>query len=97
MGRTSDARERIVRAATRLFLTRSYHAVGIDELCAAADVGKGSLYHYFSSKSDLAKAVIDLHAAAFWARLDDPALATPPERLHAAADANRACDLRAYR
>jgi TetR/AcrR family transcriptional repressor of nem operon len=87
MGRTSDARERIVRAAARLFLTRSYHAVGVDELCAAADVRKGSFYHYFPSKSDLAKAVIDMHADAFWARLDASQEAAPPDRLHAAADA----------
>jgi len=87
MGRTSDARERIVRAAARLFLTRSYHAVGVDELCAAAKVRKGSFYHYFRSKADMAKAVIDLHAQAFWARLDDDQQATPSERLHAAADA----------
>lgn len=87
MGRTSDARERIVRAAARLFLTRSYHAVGVDELCAAADVRKGSFYHYFPSKSELAKAVIDLHVEAFWVRLDDDENASPAARLHAAADA----------
>lgn len=87
MGRTSDARERIVRAAARLFLTRSYNAVAVDELCAAAEVRKGSFYYYFPSKADLAKAVIDLHAQAFWARLDDNEQATPLQRLHAAADA----------
>jgi TetR/AcrR family transcriptional repressor of nem operon len=87
MGRTSDARERILRAAARLFLTGSYHAVGVEELCAAAQVRKGSFYHYFRSKSDLAKAVIDRHAEAFWARLDDDQQATPSQRLHAAADA----------
>jgi TetR/AcrR family transcriptional repressor of nem operon len=59
-----------VRAGARLFLARSYQAVGVDELCAAADVRKGSFYHFFSSKSVLAKAVIDWHAEALWARLD---------------------------
>jgi TetR/AcrR family transcriptional regulator, transcriptional repressor for nem operon len=87
MGRTSDARDRIVRAAALLFLTRSYNAVGVDELCAAANVRKGSFYYHFPSKAGLAKAVIDLHAEAFWARLDDDERGTPAERLHAAADA----------
>jgi TetR/AcrR family transcriptional repressor of nem operon len=87
MGRTSDARERIVRAAARLFLTRSYHAVGVDELCDFAGVRKGSFYHYFPSKSDVAKAVIGQHAEAFWMRLDDDQQAAPSERLRAAADA----------
>ena len=35
MTRTSDARERLVRAAARLFLTRSYQAVGVDERLVA--------------------------------------------------------------
>lgn len=86
MTRTSDARERLVRTAARLFLTRSYQAVGVDELCAAADVRKGSFYYYFRAKAELAKAVIDWHAAALWARLDEAGAAaradtrtTPPE------------------
>lgn len=88
MPRTSDARERIVTTAARLFLERSYQAVGVDELCQAADVRKGSFYHYFSSKSDLAKAVIDLHAEVFARRLSGaPAAATPSQRLHAIPDA----------
>ena len=87
MGRTSDARDRIVRAAALLFLTRSYNAVGVDEVCAAADVRKGSFYYYFPSKAELAKAVIDVHAEAFWAVIEDDPDAAPRERLHAAADA----------
>lgn len=92
MPRTSDARERLVRGAARLFLTRSYRAVGVEELCEAADVRRGSFYHFFPAKSDLAKAVIDHHAAALWARLDMavPAATSPDgaaARLHAMADA----------
>jgi TetR/AcrR family transcriptional repressor of nem operon len=87
MGRTSDARDRILRAAAVLFLTRSYNAVGVDEVCATANVRKGSFYHYFPSKTQLAEAVIDLHAEAFWTRLEDDEHADPRDRLHAAADA----------
>lgn len=83
MPRTSDARDRIVSTAARLFLERSYHDVGVEELCAVANVRKGSFYHYFSSKAELAKAVVDLHLAVFQARLAD----TPGERLSAIPDA----------
>ena len=61
MGRTSDARERLVEAAAHLIHTRGYNAVGVNELCAAAGVKKGSFYHFFDSKVALVEAVIDAH------------------------------------
>jgi TetR/AcrR family transcriptional repressor of nem operon len=63
-------RDRLVRAAARLFLERSYQAVGVNEICAVAGLPKGSLYHWFDSKDDLAVAVIDYHAQALWTLLD---------------------------
>ncbi len=90
MPRTSDARTRIVTTAARLFLERSYQAVGVDELCKAADVRKGSFYHYFPSKSELGKAVIDLHAEAFARQLAHSPEASPAEKLHAIPDAIQA-------
>ncbi len=59
MGRTSDARERLIEAASRLFYARSYEGVGVQELCDAAGINKGSFYHFFKSKDELAAAVID--------------------------------------
>ncbi|OBK21420.1 transcriptional regulator [Mycobacterium asiaticum] len=87
MPRTSDARDRIVSSAARLFLERSYHDVGVEELCGAADVRKGSFYHYFSSKADLANAVIDLHMQVFATRLASNPGETPAEKLAAIPDA----------
>ncbi|MDR3662201.1 MAG: TetR/AcrR family transcriptional regulator [Mycobacterium sp.] len=87
MPRSSDARERLVATAARLFLERSYQAVGVDELCRAADIRKGSFYHYFSSKSELAKAVIDQHATVFQRQLAGSPTDTPAQKLHAVPDA----------
>ncbi|PRX46990.1 TetR family transcriptional regulator [Prauserella shujinwangii] len=87
MGRTSDSRERIVRASARLFLSRSYGAVSVDELCAAADVRKGSFYYYFPAKTELAKAVIDLHTQGLLAQLSATPGASAAERLRNVADA----------
>jgi TetR/AcrR family transcriptional repressor of nem operon len=59
MGRTSDARERLVAAAMELIYARGYQGVGIDELCQRAGVRKGSFYYFFRSKRDLALAALD--------------------------------------
>ncbi|MDV6012418.1 TetR family transcriptional regulator C-terminal domain-containing protein [Haloechinothrix sp. LS1_15] len=87
MSARGEPRERIVRRAARLFLSRSYRDVGVDELCAAAEVRKGSFYHFFAGKSDVAKAVIDLHTTALLDRLSRASGATAAERLHGLADA----------
>lgn len=59
MGRTSDARERILAAAQSLIELRGYSALGVAEISKAAGVPKGSFYYFFESKEVLALAVID--------------------------------------
>ena len=63
MGRTSDARGKILSAAQSLIELRGYSALGVAEICKAADVPKGSFYYFFESKEALALAVIDEHWA----------------------------------
>jgi TetR/AcrR family transcriptional repressor of nem operon len=83
MGRTSDAREKILTAAQTLIELRGYSALGVAEICKAAGVPKGSFYYFFESKEALALAVLDEQWEAQhsdWARilLDD---AEPLSRL----------------
>ncbi len=59
MNPASDTRERILHTARELFHARSYADVGIKEICDSAQVQKGSFYHFFPSKRELAMAVID--------------------------------------
>ncbi|WP_055589762.1 TetR/AcrR family transcriptional regulator [Peterkaempfera griseoplana] len=59
MGRTSDAREKILEAARSLMEMRGYSALGVAEICRTAGVPKGSFYYFFESKEALALAVID--------------------------------------
>lgn len=54
-----DTRSRILATARTMFHGRSYADVGIQEICEGARVQKGSFYHFFASKQDLALAVID--------------------------------------
>jgi len=60
MGRTSNARERLMGAAYELIWNYSYGAVTIDAICDRARVKKGSFYYFFDSKSELAVAAIHL-------------------------------------
>lgn len=43
----------ITDTAARLFATRGFHKVRLEDIAAAAGVGKGTLYVYFDSKEDL--------------------------------------------
>jgi TetR/AcrR family transcriptional regulator, transcriptional repressor for nem operon len=85
-----DTRSRILASARELFHSRSYGDVGIKDICALAKVPKGSLYHFFPSKQDLAMAVIEDMAEdwahGFVAEAFDQAL-PPLERLDYLIDA----------
>jgi len=52
-------RERILRAASRLFYMQGFHATGIDRIIAEAGVAKMSLYQHFRSKDELIAAFLD--------------------------------------
>lgn len=86
MAESIGTRERLVRTSARLFLHRSYQSVGVDELCTAASVKKGSFYYFFNSKADLAGAVVAFHAEAFLGRLDRVDGDSPIADLHQFAD-----------
>ncbi|GGK64107.1 TetR family transcriptional regulator [Sphaerisporangium melleum] len=95
MGRTSDAREKILGAAHSLIELRGYSALGVAEICKAAGVPKGSFYYFFESKEALALAVMDEHWATQlhdWTRIlrDD---AEPLDRLRRLFEATEARQL----
>ena len=52
-------REKLVSCAERLFVKTGYHAVGVDEIAAAARVNKRMIYVYFGNKRKLYEAVIE--------------------------------------
>jgi TetR/AcrR family transcriptional regulator, transcriptional repressor for nem operon len=59
MGRTSDAKERLLDAMMELIWTGSYGTTSVDHICEKAGVKKGSFYHYFESKTELAVASVE--------------------------------------
>src|SRR5438093_11203386 len=51
-------RREIIDAARRCFLRRGFHQATTDEICREAAITPGGLYHYFTSKEDVIKAVV---------------------------------------
>ena len=56
--RGQASRRRIVDAAVDLMFLHGVRATGLDEILAAANVGKGQFYHYFADKDALVRAVV---------------------------------------
>lgn len=85
-----DTKTALLQTALDLIWTQSYGSVSVDDICHKAKAKKGSFYHYFESKSELAKAAMDL----FWedsrAGLDQTFSAQHPplERIRAYAESS---------
>ena len=80
MSPRSDARERYIEAAARLFRRRGYHGVGVAEIVAESAAPRGSFYHHFpGGKEELALHAVDA-AGRFVARLIDEAFDGAPDR-----------------
>jgi TetR/AcrR family transcriptional repressor of nem operon len=61
MGKNCDTKEKLLQAAFDLIWNQSYGSVSVDQICELAGVNKGSFYHFFPSKSDLAVAAYEEH------------------------------------
>ena len=59
MGRVSDAKDRLMRAVLKLIWADSYGSTTVDHICHEAGVQKGSFYHFFQSKAELAVAALE--------------------------------------
>ena len=55
----NESRERLLAGAKELFLARGYAGTTVDAICERAELTKGSFYHFFNSKEDLALAVLE--------------------------------------
>jgi TetR/AcrR family transcriptional regulator, lmrAB and yxaGH operons repressor len=73
MPRPSDARTRLIRAATKLFRLRGYDGVGLTEILNEADAPKGSFYHHFPEGKEQLGAAAVSSAGTYVAYLADAA------------------------
>ena len=54
----SATRKRIITTALSLFGRKGIESTTIDEIAAAADIGKGTIYNYFRTKEDIVVAFV---------------------------------------
>src|SRR3954454_24337755 len=54
-------RERLIEAARHLFWEKGYAATGLAELLARAGANSGSFYHFFDSKDDILRTVLETY------------------------------------
>lgn len=62
--RSEAMRGRLIAEGRALFVDRGYAATGMPELVARAGVTRGALYHHFTDKAALFRAVVEAEAAA---------------------------------
>jgi TetR/AcrR family transcriptional regulator, transcriptional repressor for nem operon len=67
---SAATRERILEVAQALILEQGYAGTSVDSIVAGAGVTKGAFFHHFSSKADLASALLDRYATADAAHLE---------------------------
>jgi AcrR family transcriptional regulator len=78
--RTETTRAALMEAARRLFVERGYAETATPDIVAAAGVTRGALYHHFTDKQALFRAVVEQEAGAVAVEIERGA----PETLSAA-------------
>jgi TetR/AcrR family transcriptional repressor of nem operon len=76
--RAHGSRSKLLDAALTIIRRKGYSATTVDDICVAAGLTKGSFFHHFKSKDDLAVA-----AAEYWAETSDAFFEAAPYHGHA--------------
>lgn len=66
----NDVRQNILDAGQRIMAGKGFSAVGLNEILTAAEVPKGSFYHYFGSKDGFGEALLERYFEEYHANLD---------------------------
>jgi AcrR family transcriptional regulator len=57
-----DRRDDILKASLHLFAEKGFHGTSMRDIAREADITEGLIYHYFASKRDLFRAIIEEHS-----------------------------------
>jgi TetR/AcrR family transcriptional regulator, transcriptional repressor for nem operon len=68
-----ESKTKLLAAALKVIRAKGYAATTVDDICHAAALTKGSFFHHFKSKDDLATS-----AAAYWGEITEGFFASAP-------------------
>jgi TetR/AcrR family transcriptional repressor of nem operon len=84
-----DTKRRLLDAAMALMLRQGFTATTVDQICAEADLTKGSFFHYFKSKDEIGEGALDhfySRQQQGFAEAEFVKLADPLEKIHGLLD-----------
>lgn len=85
--RPSEARQRLLATATKIFYEEGIHSVGVDRIIAEAKVTRATFYRHFPGKEDLVLAYLQAVDQAIRDQVGTAITAVPaPEALRAVAE-----------
>ncbi|HNX29385.1 MAG TPA: TetR/AcrR family transcriptional regulator [Syntrophomonadaceae bacterium] len=65
----SGKRQVIIEAGLKVFSQKGFHDARMEEIAAAAGIGKGTIYEYFSSKSHLFQEIMSVSVNSYYENL----------------------------
>lgn len=74
-------KEQIITAATQLFSEKGFDKTSMNEICEAAEVSKGLVYHHFKSKDEILKEIFEQTTEQMMRMTPSNEGATPNERI----------------
>lgn len=74
----TEARDKILRAAAKLFVQNGYEATTMQDIVKAARTSIGNVYFYFDNKESLAWTLLEEAATSAWAWTDEAVAEVPP-------------------
>ncbi len=69
--RSAETRDKLFRAAMRLFAERGFQATAVEDITEAADVGKGTFFNYFPTKGHVLQTLAEIQIGNVAAALED--------------------------
>lgn len=68
--KSGETRDRLLKAADKMFAERGYYETGVGDIAKEAGIGRASFYYYYEDKEKAARAVFDSYIDRIYAAAD---------------------------